>query len=177
MLLTPAGIARAHTEFASSMPAEQATVDTPVSEIVVAFTLPVTIVGNGFEVLDPQGNIVVPAVESDDDTVFTLVLEQPLAGGDVGVRYEVAAGDGHVLAGGFSFTVTASGSSTTTSTMAPTTTVTNVTTSSPATTIAVSSQSSSDDRDDGSSAVPFMIGVGVIVLGGAGLYAGRRFRS
>ena len=99
-------VATAHTDFDYALPAEGASVGEPVSEITVAFTLPVTLVGNGFEVLDPQGDIVEPAVTTPDDTVFTLRLDSPLAGGDVGVRYEVTAEDGHVVSGGFSFTIT-----------------------------------------------------------------------
>ena len=39
--------------------------------------------------------------------VFLLQLDEPLAGGEAGVRYEVTAADGHVLEGGFRFTVPA----------------------------------------------------------------------
>lgn len=169
----------AHTEFESSAPADQATVEAPVAEITVVFTLPVAIVGNGFEVLDPEGNVISPEVETSDDTVFKLKLDQPLAGGEVGVRYEVAAEDGHVLAGGFSFTVTASASTTTTSTTASPTTGEDVSTSSrPPTSSTIGMTTSvTDQGDGGGSFAPLLIGVGVAVVGGAGLYAGTRSRS
>jgi methionine-rich copper-binding protein CopC len=99
--------ATAHTELDYTVPADGATVGEPVDEIVVAFTEPVAIVGNGFEVLDPQGDILRPLTVSDDDMVVRLQLDPPLAGGPVGVRYEIAAADGHVLQGSFSFTVAA----------------------------------------------------------------------
>jgi len=95
----------AHTDFDYSLPTEGASVGEPVSEVTVAFTLPVTLVGNGFEVLDPQENLLMPFAVTDDDTVFRLQFDPPLAGGDVGVRYSVTAEDGHVLSGSFSFTV------------------------------------------------------------------------
>ena len=176
LLATPA---LAHTEFESSTPANQEVVDDPVSDITVKFTLPVTIVGNGFEVLDPRGNIISPEVESGDDTVFTLILEEPLAGGEVGVRYEVQAEDGHVLAGGFSFTVAAS-TPTTTATAASTTTEERSTTTAvndnPTSTISTTT-SAPADGDDGNSTTPLLIGLGVVLVGGAGIYAGMRSRS
>lgn len=110
----------AHTEFDYSEPAEGDSVDEPVGEIVVAFTDTVDPVGNGFEVLDPQGSVLVPEWVTDDGAVFRLLLDPPLAGGDVGVRYEVMAEDGHVQEGSFSFTVAAAAP--TTSTMPSTTT-------------------------------------------------------
>lgn len=172
--------ARAHTEFESSTPADQESVDTPVSEIVVSFTLPVTVVGNGFEVLDPQGNVVSPSVETDDDTSFTLVLPEPLAGGEAGVRYEVAAEDGHVLAGGFSFTVTALALTTTTVGGAePTTSIDALPSSTigpTITTVAVTTSVSGDGDERSASVVPWVV-LGVAVIGGVGVYAGLRSRS
>jgi methionine-rich copper-binding protein CopC len=95
----------AHTDFDFSLPTDGATVGEPVSEVTVAFTLPVTLVGNGFEVLDPQENLLQPFAVTDDDTLFRLQFDPPLAGGTVGVRYTVTAEDGHTLSGSFSFTV------------------------------------------------------------------------
>ena len=76
-----------------------------MTQITVAFGAPVTLVGAGFEVFTPQEAIVQPNVFTEDDMVFLLQLDEPLAGGEVGVRYEVTAADGHVLEGGFRFTV------------------------------------------------------------------------
>ena len=97
--------ASAHTDFDFSLPTDGASVGEPVSEVTVAFTLPVTLVGNGFEVLDPQENVLQPFAVTDDNTVFRLQFDPPLAGGTVGVRYTVTAQDGHTLSGGFSLTV------------------------------------------------------------------------
>jgi methionine-rich copper-binding protein CopC len=97
----------AHTGFDYSLPTQDASVAEPVSEITVAFTQPVTLVGNGFEVLNPQGEIVLPTPITDDDRVFRLILDPAVAGGEVGVRYEVTSLDGHVVDGGFSFVVDA----------------------------------------------------------------------
>ena len=98
----PAG---AHTDFDYSVPTDGASVGEPVSEVTVAFTQPVTLVGNGFEVFDPQQNVLQPFAVTDDDAVFRLQFDPPLAGGPVGVKYSVTAADGHVLSGSFSFTV------------------------------------------------------------------------
>ena len=99
--------AQAHTGFDYSVPTDGATVGTPLTEVTVAFTLPVTLIGSGFEVFDPQGNVLQPFAVTDDDTIFRLQFDPPLAGGAVGVRYTVTAEDGHSLSGSFSFTVSA----------------------------------------------------------------------
>ena len=106
LLLAPA-TANAHTDFDYSLPTDGASVGEPLDEVTVAFTLPVTLVGNGFAVLDPQNNELAPFAVTDDDTVFRLQFDPPLAGGTVAVRYEVRAEDGHVLAGSFVFAVDA----------------------------------------------------------------------
>jgi len=114
---------QAHTDFDYSLPADGASVDVPVDEITVAFTLPVTLVGNGFAVLDPQNDELTPVALTDDDTVFRLPFDPPLAGGTVAVKYEVRAEDGHVLTGSFVFVVEAPPPTTATTTppIAPTT--------------------------------------------------------
>ena len=104
VLAVPAAVS-AHTALDFTLPTDGATVGEPVSEITVGFTEPVILVGQGFEVFDPQGDIIVPLAVTDDDQVFRLQLDPPLGGGDVGVAYEVRSQDGHVVAGAFSFTV------------------------------------------------------------------------
>lgn len=101
------GVAEAHTSFDYSLPTDGASVGVPIDEITVAFTSPVTLVGNGFAVLDPQNNELAPFAVTDDDTVFRLQFDPPLAGGTVAVKYEVRAEDGHVLTGNFVFVVDA----------------------------------------------------------------------
>ena len=95
----------AHTDFDYSVPTDGASVGDPVSEVTVAFTLPVTLIGNGFEAFDPQENLLLPFAVTDDNKVFRLQFDPPLAGGQVGIEYTVAAEDGHVLSGSFVFTV------------------------------------------------------------------------
>lgn len=97
--------ARAHPDVDFTLPVEGAAVGEPVSEVSVGFTQPVTLIGPGFEVLDPQGNVVIPSVVTDDDQVFRLQLDPPLAGGEAAVRWEVRAEDGHTITGGFAFTI------------------------------------------------------------------------
>ena len=97
----------AHTELDFSLPANGTTVGEPVEEISVGFTDQVALVGNGFEVHDPQGNLLTPFVVTDDDKVFRFQLDPPLAGGAVAVDYHVRALDGDVQEGSFSFTVAA----------------------------------------------------------------------
>jgi methionine-rich copper-binding protein CopC len=110
------GRAMAHTELEFSLPANGTTVGEPVDEITVGFTDLVALVGNGFEVHDPQGNLLTPFVVTDDNEVFKFQLDPPLAGGVVTVDYHVRALDGDVQEGSFSFTVAAPLASSTTST-------------------------------------------------------------
>ena len=120
--------ASAHTEVDYTTPGDGEAIDEPVTEVIVAFTDAVTITGHGFEILDPDGNVIAPDVETTDNLVFRLVPLEPLAGGDVGVRFEVAAADGHVVTGAFSFTV----ASVATTVPAPTNSSTTTETSTPA---------------------------------------------
>lgn len=99
--------AAAHTEVEFTLPTDGAAVGDPLGEVTVGFTEAVTLIGPGFEVLDPDGNLVIPFVVTDDDRVFRLQLDPPLAGGEAAVRFEVRARDGHTITGGFAFTVTA----------------------------------------------------------------------
>lgn len=122
-----ANVADAHTALDFSLPTDGASVGEPLDEITVGFTEPVTLVGNGFRVLTPQGEEVLPYPITDDDRVFRLLLDPPVAGGLVGVAFEVTAADGHVVTGSFSFTVDAPVPTTTTTTP-PTTTTTPPTT-------------------------------------------------
>jgi copper transport protein len=107
LILAPARPAAAHTELESSTPSNGEVVGEPVSEITLVFTATVTPVDGGFEVLDPQGRVRQPdAVVSDDQTQI-LRFTEPIAGGPVGVRWVVAAADGHLIQGSFTFTVDA----------------------------------------------------------------------
>ena len=133
----PAGGANAHTDFDFSLPTNGAVVGEALSEVTVAFTQPVTLVGNGFEVLDAQGNILLPFAVTDDDALFRLQFDPPLAGGAGGVRYEVTSADGHVVDGSFQFTVSADPPvETTPPTTAPPTTAPPVVTAAPIVTAA-----------------------------------------
>lgn len=107
-LLVSASSASAHTEFVRSDPSDGAVVASPVDEIVIEFTGTSTPAGDGFVVLDPSGEVRTPTtISTDDDKVFRLAFEPPLAGGTVGVRWRVRAGDAHPIEGSFSFEVDA----------------------------------------------------------------------
>jgi len=96
----------------------------------------VTLVGAGFEVIDPQSAIRAPFAVTDDNMIFRLQLDPPLAGGAAGVSYAVTAADGHVLSGTFSFTVPETPeqvASTTSPTAPPPSTAASVTTAPPTT--------------------------------------------
>lgn len=166
--LAPA--AGAHTELSSSEPADGAATAGPLNEVVLTFSEPVTLVGFGFEVEDPDGNLLVPDLSSADDTVFTLSFDPPLSGGDVTVRYEVTSADGHVVSGSVSFTVAAE---TTTMPAASSSTLgtTTVTTSAVSTTVGSATPStgtSVPEGDGGGDESIALLALGGAVAVGAG---------
>ncbi len=108
VLAVTASPAAAHTGFDASTPGDGEVAAGPVSEITLTFTGDATPAGEGFVVLDPTGTIRTPdEISSTDNLTWTLRFDEPLAGGDVGVRWMVAAPDTHPIEGSFSFTVTA----------------------------------------------------------------------
>lgn len=119
--LGTAGVASAHTDFESSVPADQSTVDGPLDEVTINFTNPAIESGSGFELLDPDGNLRAPtSVDPTDGTTFVLHFDPPLTAGTYGVRWKVQAGDAHPIEGSFQFDV----AQPTTTTIAPTPTST-----------------------------------------------------
>jgi copper transport protein len=127
-LLGFAAPASAHTDFVGSDPADGDVVDGPVSQIVIEFTGESTEAGDGFVVLDADGQLRRPnSVVSDDAKTFTLNFDPALSGGQIGVRWSVRAGDSHPIEGSFSFTAggavpTTTAPNTTTATSPDTTT-------------------------------------------------------
>jgi copper transport protein len=135
LLILVASPAFAHTGFESSSPAEGDVVDQPVFEISLTFSGEASPVGDGFVILDPAGVVRVPdSVTTNDNRTWTLRFDEPLTGGEVGVRWNVAATDAHPIGGSFSFTVSALAPTTTTE--PPPTTQMPSTTSVPATSTA-----------------------------------------
>lgn len=104
--LAIAGPATAHTALESSRPADGATVDEAVRRIVLTFTEPVDLAGRGAQLLDASGTPVDAAV-AVDGVVVTIRPDEPLTGGDHGVRWAVRSGDGHPVRGSLRFTVDA----------------------------------------------------------------------
>jgi len=108
LTLFGAAPASAHTGFESSTPADLSTVVAPVELVTISFTGPATPVGVGFVALNASGVVQEPvSVSTLDDQVFTIRFDPPLAGGDVGIRWNVQAVDSHPIEGAFSFAVKA----------------------------------------------------------------------
>jgi copper transport protein len=107
LVLVPA-TASAHTGFQSSTPAEGAAMDEPISLVTIVFTGEANPVGDQFVALTPDGVVQAAAsFATVDDKIFSITFEPPLAGGQVGIRWNVQAADAHPIKGAFSFTVTA----------------------------------------------------------------------
>jgi copper transport protein len=112
LLLALAGLfllaapASAHTGFESSDPADGASLEAPVEVITLVFTGPAEPTGDGFQVLDPTGELRQPTdATTDDGSSWVLRFDPPVAGGVAGVRWMVKAPDAHPIDGSFSFTV------------------------------------------------------------------------
>lgn len=104
-----AGPASAHTGFESSDPADGASVAGPVSTITLVFTGEAEPTGDGFQALDPNGQVREPnEAVTEDGLTWVLRFDPPIADGVAGVRWMVKAPDAHPIDGSFSFSVTAS---------------------------------------------------------------------
>lgn len=182
-------VVSAHSDLDFTLPTHGAAVGEPVREITVGFSDPVTLVGPGFEVLDPQGNILTPFVVTDDDMVFRFQLDPPIGGGEAAVRYEVRSEDGHTISGEFSFAISADAPTTVpapTTTPAPATTAvpdstaaptTLATTTTASTTTAVSAGTTVPPFDDDAGSptgVYLAIAVAVVVAAGAFVFIRSR---
>jgi len=99
--------ASAHTDLDSTMPSDGASVDEPVEEVTLTFTLPVTQLGEGLSLQGPDGAVPAEVSSRRDGLVWVAVPQQPLVAGAYAGEWTVAAKDGHPLSGEFSFTVEA----------------------------------------------------------------------
>jgi len=100
--------AAAHTDFESSTPAANAVVAEPVSVVTLVFTAEATPAGDQFVAFTAAGELQEPfEIRTSDDKVFELDFDPPLAGGQIGIRWSVQAGDAHPVEGAFTFTVDA----------------------------------------------------------------------
>lgn len=100
--------AAAHTGFESSDPADGATLDIPLDIITLVFTGEAEPTADGFQVLDPSGELRQPTeATTTDGLTWVLRFDPPISGGDAGMRWMVKAPDAHPIDGSFSFTVTA----------------------------------------------------------------------
>lgn len=102
------GMASAHTGFESSTPSDGAVIDAPVDLVTIVFTGEATPVGDEFVALTPDGVVQEPVnIATLDDKLFSIRFDPPLAGGQIGLRWNVKAADAHPIEGAFSFTVNA----------------------------------------------------------------------
>jgi methionine-rich copper-binding protein CopC len=107
----------AHTGFESSTPSSGSEIEEPVDLVTIVFTGESTPVGDEFIALTPAGIVQQAAsFETVDNKVFSVRFDPPLAGGQVGVRWNVQAADAHPIEGAFAFTVNTNGQSTTAAT-------------------------------------------------------------
>lgn len=119
---TAGGSVSAHTGFESSTPADGEVVDEPVELVTVLFSGEATPIGDGFVALTADGVVQEPAsVRTLDDRLFTIRFDPPLAGGQIGFRWNIQAPDAHPIEGAFSFTISASVPTTLPATLPPTT--------------------------------------------------------
>lgn len=107
----------AHTGFGSSTPSSGSTIEEPVDLVTIVFTGESTPVGDEFIALTPEGLVQQAAsIETLDNKVFSVRFDPPLAGGQVGIRWNVQAADAHPIEGAFAFTVNTDGPSATSAT-------------------------------------------------------------
>lgn len=101
--------ATAHTKLESSAPAAGSTSDTPVTDVTLRFTLPVSQLGEGIVIDGPEGAVVADVAAAGDGLALVATPSEALAAGDYTVTWTAAAQDGHPLEGTFGFTVAGAG--------------------------------------------------------------------
>jgi len=122
-VVAPTGRVAAHTGFESSTPSDNSIVEEPVVIVTLLFTGEATPVGEEFVALTASGELQEPiSANTLDDKLFSLTFDPPLAGGQIGIRWNVQAADAHPIEGAFSFTVSAAAPTTTTISPTPDTT-------------------------------------------------------
>ncbi|MEV0951515.1 copper resistance protein CopC [Promicromonospora sp. NPDC050249] len=97
--------ATAHTRLESSAPAAGSTSDTPVTEVTLRFTLPVSLLGEGIVIEGPDGAVVADVAGAEDGVALVATPSEALTAGDYTVTWTAAAQDGHPLEGTFGFVV------------------------------------------------------------------------
>ncbi len=97
--------AAAHTQLDDTDPADGSTSTTPVSEVVLTFSLPVTPLGDAVVVTGPDGPVATTVALREDGEAVVATVAAPLGAGDYLVEWTVAAQDGHPLDGSFGFAV------------------------------------------------------------------------
>lgn len=110
LMLLSAGIASAHADYKSSIPAADSTVATAPDKVVVVFTEELKADGNELKVTDAGGAVVdkgdttLDKSDADRTTVF-VSLKSGLGNGSYTVNWKNASTDGHTEAGSFKFSV------------------------------------------------------------------------
>ncbi len=103
-LLLAASTAWAHTELTGSMPAEKATVDAPVKEIMLKFEEPVRL--TALSLADSHGaKKALADVPKQDAAQFSVAVRDALAPGDYTATWRAVGDDTHVVTGQIHFTV------------------------------------------------------------------------
>ena len=106
LLLTPTGVA-AHSEFASSTPADGATLDAPPDEVRIVFSGELDPEASSFVVTDANGEEVGAGevdleISERNELAGVVEIDGP---GTFTVAWSIAAADGHPDEGSFSFTI------------------------------------------------------------------------
>lgn len=156
--------ASAHDELLGSDPAADATLDAPPAALTLTFSGAISTEPGASEVqvTDAAGT----SLTAGDPTAQDNVLTQPLsdeAAGAITVLWKVVSSDGHPISGEYSFTVNAPAP---TETVEPTETATPEPseTAAPTATASTTPEPTDPASDEGSSALPWIIG-GIVVLG------------
>lgn len=126
LLAVAAPPAAAHTDLASTTPADGERLAEPPAEVTLVFTAEVLELGAAVAVTGPAGLLDAGPPVVDGASV-TAALPAGLPGGDYEVAWRVTAADGHPISGTFTFSVAAAPAPTTSeTTAAPATTSSDV---------------------------------------------------
>ena len=104
-LLAAPQSAFAHADLESANPAPNSVIGTPVTQVVLTFSEPVTLVQPGITV--DNGSTKIATTPTLNDKTVTAVLATPIGGGTYDVTWNVRAADGHEGTGSYSFSIAA----------------------------------------------------------------------
>lgn len=106
-----ATVASAHTDLQKSNPSDGQSINVPIDRIELTFTEPPLIDGSKISLADSTGAAITTEETQLDGSTLYVPWPTDIQPGEITVNWRIAADDGHVVDGSFTFTYTAAATS------------------------------------------------------------------